>query len=115
LRTSGTTAVVIGTSDVVLVDVSEPTRPVARSRFTVREAGQLSDAVVSRGRLFLLGARGLQVVDPSGRRVHDSADVGARARLDAAGRHLVMIGDDGLQVVDTTPFVTGTSLAAPRP
>lgn len=115
LRTSGRTAVVIGASNVIVVDVSRPARPVVRSRFTVREAGPVADAVVSRGRLFLLGSRGLQVVDASGRRVHDSVDVEARARLAAAGRHLVMIGDGGLQVVDTTPFVSGESLAAPRP
>jgi hypothetical protein len=36
-------------------------------------------------------------------------------RLGVAGRHLVLIGDADLQVVDTTPFVAPQSLAAPRP
>ena len=36
-------------------------------------------------------------------------------RVASAGRHLVMIGDKTLQVVDATPFVAGPALAAPPP
>jgi hypothetical protein len=77
--------------------------------------GETHDALAAWGRLFLLGDRGLQVVDASSRRIDDSADVSARTRFDAAGRHLVMIGDAGLQVVDGTPFVAPRSVASPRP
>ena len=37
-----------------------------------------------------------------------------RVRFDASGRHLVMIGDAGLQVVDTTPLLASRSAAALR-
>jgi hypothetical protein len=66
-------------------------------------------------RLFLLGERGLQVTDARGSRVVDSACVVARLRVAPAGRHLVMIGEKTLQVVDATPFVAGSAMAAPLP
>jgi hypothetical protein len=115
IRVWGTTAVVVGNSGVMLVDVSNPSNPRVRSRVRSTEAGEISDALAARGRLFLLGDRGLQVSDASGTRVEDSVDVAARTRLAAAGRHLVLIGDGSLQVVDTTPFVVAPALAAPRP
>ena len=62
--------------------------------------------------LFLIGPRGLQVTDPSGQRVVDSVDVDARKRIEAAGRHLVIIGEKSLQVVDATPFVTPSPASA---
>jgi hypothetical protein len=46
--------------------------------------------------------------------VVDSADVEALQRLEAAGRHLVMVGDNSLQVVDTTPFFVTPGAASPR-
>lgn len=115
VRVSGETAVVLGQRGVVLVDVSNPRRPELRSRISTLAVGETHDALAVRGRLFLLGDRGLQVADAWGRRIDDSADVSARMHFGAAGRHLVMIGDAGLQVVDTTPFVAARSLASPRP
>ena len=70
------------------------------------ETGRILDAAVIEDRVFLIGPRGLQVVDPSGERIIDSVDVLARERIDVAGRHLVMIGEKSLQVVDATPFMT---------
>jgi hypothetical protein len=115
VRIWGKTAVVLGEHGVLLVDVSNPRKPQIRSRVSTRSVGETHDALAAWGRLFLLGDRGLQVVDASSRRIDDSADVSARTRFDAAGRHLVMIGDAGLQVVDGTPFVAPRSVASPRP
>ena len=115
VRIWGGFAVVLGQREVLLVDVSNPLKPELRARVSIAVAGETNDALVVRGRLFLLGDRGLQVTDASGRHIDDSADVSARTRVSAAGRHLVMIGDAGLQVVDTTPFVAPRSLASPRP
>ena len=42
----------------------------------------------------------------------DSVDVRARDRLGAAGRHLVMVGDRSLQVVDATALVATPGAAA---
>jgi hypothetical protein len=115
IRVLGENAVVLGQRGVLLVDVSNPRKPEVRSRISTLAVGETHDALALRGRLFLLGDRGLQVADAWGRRIDDSADVSARMRFGAAGRHLVMIGDAGLQVVDTTPFVAAPSLASPRP
>ena len=77
--------------------------------------GEIRDAARVEGRLFLLGERGLQLTDARGSRVVDSACVVARQRVAPAGRHLVMVGEKTLQVVDATPFVAGSALAAPLP
>jgi hypothetical protein len=114
VRISGNFALVMGDRDVLLYDVSQPGKPKLRSRVTRTEAGEIADAAIAGGRLFVLGSRGLQVLDRSARRIAEAADVTPRERLAVAGRHLVMIGDQGLQVVDTTPFVVGDGLASPR-
>ena len=109
VRANGAAAVVIGEPGLVQVDVSAPSKPRVVSRMDRSEVGEIRDATVVSGRIFVVGPRGLQVSDPTGERVLDSVDVEARDRLGASGRHLVLIGDGRLQVVDATPF------AATRP
>ena len=75
--------------------------------------GEVRDALAVSGQVFLLGDRGLQVVDRAGERVAESLDVSARQHLAVGGRHLVLIGGRTLEVVDTTPFVASMP-AAPR-
>ena len=82
------------------------------SRIEALESGDVTDAVLLGGRIFLLGTRGLQVSDRSGERVVGSVDVRARAKLSGDGRHLALVGADGLQVVDATPFVSGAARPA---
>jgi len=101
----GRTAVVLGERDAIWVDLRRPAAPRMLSRIGGDESGRVRDAAVIGGRLFLLGPRGLQVVDRSGERIVDSIDVEARERVDASGRHLVMIGEKMLQVVDATPYM----------
>ncbi len=105
VRARGRTAVVLGARDAVWVDVEAAT-PRLISRINGKETGRVLDASTIGDRLFLIGPRGLQVADASGERIVDSVDVEARRRVEAAGRHLVIIGDKSLQVVDATPFVT---------
>ncbi len=107
--------IVIAQRGVAVVDISVPGQPRLASRIDANQAGSIRDAARIGGRLFLLGERGLQLTDAQGTRVVDSACVAARLRVAPAGRHLVMIGEKTLQVVDTTPFVAGTALAAPSP
>jgi hypothetical protein len=115
VRVQGRAVVVLGEKrGVARLDLAQPARPVLRSRIDVGEAGEIQDATLSGGRLFLLGDRGLQVTDASGERVVDSADVVARSRIAVAGRHLVMIGERALQVVDATPFVASEPVASPH-
>ena len=107
--------IVIAQHGVAVVDLSVPAQPRLQSRIDTNEAGEIHDAAQIAGRLFLLGERGLQLTDMQGAHVVDSACVVARLRVASAGRHLVMIGDKTLQVVDATAFVAGPALAAPLP
>ncbi len=111
VRAHGVTAVVLGERDAVWVDL-RARQPRLLSRIGGNESGRVSDAAVVGNRLFLLGPRGLQVADGAGERIVDSVDVSARDRLDVAGRHLVLIGDKSMQVVDATPFVASAPAAA---
>ena len=113
VRVFGSSAVVLGDRDAVWVDLRRPGQPRLLSRIGGNESGRVLDAAVVGQRLFLLGPRGLQVVDRSGERIVDSVDVAARQRLEVSGRHLVMIGEKSMQVVDATPFVSSLP-AAPR-
>jgi hypothetical protein len=78
----------------------------------MNEVGEIRDAVFLSGRFFLLGNRGLQVADASSERVAESVDVAPRQGLVAGGRHLVLIGDRSLQVVDATPFLVSAPAAS---
>jgi len=115
LRVEDGLAVVIAQRGVAVIDLAVPGAPRLQSRVETTEAGEIRDAAIVAGRLFLLGERGLQLTDARGSRVVDSACVVARLRVAPAGRHLVMIGEKTLQVVDATPFVAGSAMAAPLP
>jgi len=106
---------VLAQRGVAVVDLSVPNQPRLQSRIDTSEAGEISDAARIGGRVFLLGERGLQITDAQGAHVVDSACVAARLRVASAGRHLVMIGDKTLQVVDATPFLAEPAMAAPLP
>jgi hypothetical protein len=111
--TGGGDALVLSERGVLRLDLSNPAAPRALARVDASETGAVEDGLVVGGRVFLLGERGLQLADAQGVRVVDSVDVAARARMDVSGRHLLMVGDHWLQVVDTTPLVAGTAVAAP--
>jgi hypothetical protein len=114
VRLAGNTAVVLGDPGLVQVDMSRPATPRVVSRIDASEVGEIQDAFALAGRVFLIGVRGLQVSDASGERVVESVDVIPRHRLDASGRHVVLIGDRHLQVVDTTALTARGTPAAGR-
>jgi hypothetical protein len=113
MRLNGSRAIAIGARGVVVVDVADPNHLAARSRLEASQIGEVRDALAVSGQVFLLGDRGLQVVDRAGERVAESLDVSARQHLAVGGRHLVLIGGRTLSVVDSTPFVASVP-AAPR-
>lgn len=113
VHASGQTAVVMGARDAAWVDLRS-SQPRLLARISAKNAGRIHDASMIGDQLFLIGPRGLQVTDPSGQRVVDSVDVDARRRIEAAGRHLVIIGEKSLQVVDATPFVTPSPASVGR-
>ena len=75
------------------------------SRFQHDEVGEVQEAALLGGRVFLLGTRGLQVGDPRTGLILDAVDVDARKSLSATGRLLVAGGEVGVQLVDATPWM----------
>jgi hypothetical protein len=107
-------AIVTGPGGVLVIDMTNPKQPKAMAKFSTREIGDIVDATRLRGRVFLVGKRGLQVLNRSMTRVEETIDVGERNRVTVMGRHLVTADRAGLQVVDATPWAETRVPAAPR-
>jgi hypothetical protein len=113
VRAFGDTAVVIGDTGALVLDVRNPEQPRTLSKLHTRQAGSIYDASQVGGRIFLLGDRGLLVLDEKGQAIREGIDVKPRDRVTAMGRHLVSVGEEQLQVVDATPLRLTTVAAAP--
>jgi hypothetical protein len=107
-------AIVTGPGGAIVIDLRDPARPKALAKVSSREVGEIGDATQVRGRVFLVGERGLQVLSRGLDHVEETVDVGARDRVTVMGRHLVTAGAEGLQVVDATPWAEVSVPAAPR-
>jgi len=110
----GSRVIVLGRGGVVVMDVSKPAEPRTLTKLHSRSIGHVTDATAIGGRIFLLGDRGLQMLDARGSRVVESVDVRATGRAARMGRHLVAVGHDSLQVVDSTPFTARSNPASPQ-
>jgi hypothetical protein len=113
IRSLGSWVAVLGEEAVLLVDVSKPEKPELISRLGREEAGRVDDAIEIGGRIFLLGHRGLQLVDPSGQRIVEHISVIPASRMARMGHHLTIISPTSLQVVDSVPFTASAVPAAP--
>ena len=98
LRTLDRGALAIGEGGVVFLDIPDQGEPAVVARLFREEVGVVHDAVEIKGRLFLVGERGLQLVDSQNHRVVDSADVEAMSRLAIMGRHLIATGPHHIPV-----------------
>jgi hypothetical protein len=107
-------AIVTGPGGVLVIDVSDPSNPKAIAKLATREIGQVVDASKVRGRTFLVGERGLQLLTRGLDRVEETIDVGPRTRVTVMGRHLVTANGRGIQVVDSTPWANGSAPASAR-
>ncbi len=112
VRVAGSLAAVVGAKEVMCLYVGGSGRAKLLSRLRRDEVGEIHDVALLGGRVFLLGTRGLQVVDPRRGVVLDSVDVDARQTLSATGRLLVAGGDGGVQLVDATPWMLQASPAS---
>lgn len=112
LHIAGPIAAVVGEKEVMCLYVGGSGRAKVMSRLRREEVGDVHDVAILGGRVFLLGNRGLQVVDPRRGVVLDSVDVDARQSLSATGRLLVAGGDKGVELVDATPWMLTGSPAA---
>lgn len=100
----GAKVVVLGAGGVVTLDLENPKSPRVVSKLLPRETGPIWDAVSSQGRIFLLGQRGLLLMDPQGSELLQSVDIENKFRAAALGRHVVAVGGGHLQTVDAAPL-----------
>jgi hypothetical protein len=107
-------AIVTGPGGALVIDLQNPKQPKAKAKLSTRDIGEVVDATRVRGRVFLVGKRGLQVLNRSLTRIEETIDVGERNRVTVMGRHLVTADRAGLQVVDASPWADG-SMPAARP
>jgi hypothetical protein len=97
-------AIVFGKTGAVVIDLSDAKNPKISSRLTKQDVGVVHDASEVGGRVFLLGDRGLQLLDSSATQVVEYVDVQPKERIARMGRFLVTVGPEGMQVVDSTPL-----------
>jgi hypothetical protein len=112
LRVGDGLAVVVGDRGLATFALSGTGAARALARPRTAAIGEVSDAAILGGSVFALGERGLLVIDPRTGRIVDSVDVDGRLAIGAAGRQLVTIGGDQLDVVDATPWTSGSAGAA---
>ncbi len=104
LRASDGFAVVLGRKGILTAALRGTDRARPLHRLDVGRVGRVVDTEIRGGRAFLLGERGLQIVELASGRVVDSVDVDARSAIAGSGRHLVVLDRDRLQVVDAAPW-----------
>jgi len=115
VRVFGQTAVVMGEASVMVVDLTDPSKPTIVSQLANRKTGEVRDAARVGERLFLLGDRGLAVLDDQARNVTETVDLASRDETTLMGRHIVAIGDQKLEVLDGTPFRAASAAAQVAP
>ncbi len=113
VRVIDRTAIVTGPGGALVIDVSVAERPRVVGKLFSREIGEVVDATRIDGRVYLVGQRGLQVLNRKLDGVEETVDVGSRTRVSAMGRHLVTADGGGLQVVDASPWAEHAMPAAP--
>ena len=111
LRVADGFAVVLGRKGIATAALMGEDRARPLARLEASDVGRVADVTIRGGRAFLVGDRGLQVVDlPSGR-VEDSVDVEARNAIGSSGRHVVVLDRGVLQVVDAAPWSSSGAAA----
>jgi len=112
VRAEGKRAVVIGKDGIVAIDLRDASKPKVTAKIHNRRIGRVLDATHVAHRIFLIGDRGLLVMDPRARTIVETVDLQPRARVATMGRHVVAVGEGKLQVMDATPWL-GSSVAKP--
>ncbi|MBW2725121.1 MAG: hypothetical protein JRE71_12090 [Deltaproteobacteria bacterium] len=97
-------AIVFGKKGALMIDLTNPASPKLGSRLTPQLVGKLHDASQVGGRVFLVGDRGLQLLDASASHVVEHVDVQPKQRIARMGRFLVTVGAEGMQIVDSVPL-----------
>ena len=114
VRVAGHHAIVMGEGGFVVLDIASSEKPRLVAKLNRASAGEVRDALSMDDQIFLVGERGVQLLDLASQRIVEAVDVLPRQRVARAGRHLVLVGDDRLQMVDALPFREAKSVPAKR-
>jgi len=116
---SGDSLFVFGRDSVVQVGLQQPTRPTIVGQVQHGELGTITDLAVSGRYRYVLGDRGLQVVEISSESespvVEDYIQVSALDGMALKDRFALLVGGSRIEVVDLTPYSQPSPLAATRP
>jgi hypothetical protein len=115
-RLAGGALVVFGKDAAIELSLENPARPQIANRLDAAKVGQLADVVSDSGRHYLLGNRGFQVADASGRGVSDAIQVHGERSMVRRGRYIFVAGERTLEVLDVGPYqVKDFALASAPP
>lgn len=103
-RIAGNSLMVFGKDEAVELSLANPARPQVVGRLDADEVGRLADLAADGERSYLLGDRGLQIADPSGRSISDAVQVRGSQAIARRGRYVFVAGDRTLEVVDVGPY-----------
>jgi hypothetical protein len=111
---------VFGQDSVVEVSTAEPTRPTVVSRIEHGSLGSIADMTSDPRHRYVLGERGLQVVDrlsvsDDPQDVQDYIQVEADSGLAMKGRFALAVGQSTLEVFDMAPYLDERFRPKPRP
>lgn len=103
-RIAGNSLMVFGKDEAVELSLANPARPQMVGRLAADEVGRVVDLAADGERTYLLGDRGLQIADPSGRSISDAVQVRGSQAIARRGRYVFVAGDRTLEVVDVGPY-----------
>ena len=103
-RIAGNSLMVFGKDEAVELSLANPARPQMVGRLDADEVGRLADLAADGERTYLLGDRGLQIADLSGRSISDAVQVRGSQAIARRGRYVFVAGDRTLEVVDVGPY-----------
>ncbi len=104
VRLAGDTLYVFGESAVVGFSLARPDSPVPVARMDEERLGDMQDLYADREHLYLLGARGLQVVGPGGKWIAEQIQVSGDSAIAGKGRYAIVAGGQSIEVVDLSPY-----------
>ena len=103
-RIAGNSLMVFGKDEAVELSLANPARPQMVGRLDAGEVGSLVDLAADGERTYLLGDRGLQIADLSGRSISDAVQVRGSQAIARRGRYVFVAGERTLEVVDVGPY-----------
>lgn len=114
LRRSSGELYVFGARSIVRFDLQTPASPIPVLKVEAEDLGRVSDLVADAHHLYLIGERGLQILDRSGKFVKDRIQLQADRNAVPRGRFLFLAGGHQLQILDLSPYREG-EVAASQP